>query len=127
VERLGGSNNMAHFAKLDENNIVTDVIVVGDEYAETYTEVRESHGEKYIQTSYNTYGGVHRLGGTPLRKNYAMVGGTYDEERDAFLPIKNFDSWVLNEETCCWEAPVAKPNDGPYYLWDEDTISWVAS
>ena len=118
---------MAHFAKLDENNIVTDVVVVGDEYAETYAEVRESHGEKYVQTSYNTYGGVHVSGGTPLRKNYAMVGGMYDEERDAFLPIKNFDSWVLNEETCCWEAPVEKPDDGAYYLWDEDTISWVAS
>jgi hypothetical protein len=118
---------MAHFAKINTDNVVTQVIVVGDEFADTYAESRLVFNERWIQTSYNTYGGVHTSGGTPLRKNYAMVGGTYDEQRDAFLPIKNFDSWILNEETCCWEAPVPKPNDGPYYLWDEDTVSWVAS
>jgi hypothetical protein len=116
---------MAHFAEVDENNFVTNVIVVGDEYADNFSQEMNSVGKKYIQTSYNTYGGVHKLGGTPLRKNYAMIGGIYDEVRDAFLPIKNFESWILNEETCCWEAPVERPNDGIYYLWDESTVSWI--
>lgn len=116
---------MAHFAELDENNIVVNVIVVGDEYANTFAETRATFGEKYVQTSFNTLAGVHKLGGTPLRKNYAMIGGTYDETRDAFIPLKGFESWVLNEETCMWEAPIPYPTDGLFYMWDESTTSWV--
>jgi hypothetical protein len=71
------------------------------------------------QTSYNTHGGVHSLGGTPLRKNFAGIGMTYDEDRDAFIPKKPFNSWVLNETTCLWESPVAYPNDGQNYKWNE--------
>lgn len=120
---------MAHFAKLDENNVVVDVIVVGDEYQDTYAEWRATFGEKYVQTSYNTRNGVHILGGTPLRKNYAGIGGTYDEERDAFIPPKTFSSWVLDEDTCCWVPPVPMPeyyDGGPDYHWSEETLSWIA-
>jgi hypothetical protein len=76
------------------------------------------------QTSYNTHGGVHKLGGTPLRKNHAGVGYTYDEDRDAFIPKKTYNSWILNEQTCLWEAPVAKPNDGKKYNWNEINLTW---
>ena len=78
------------------------------------------------QTSYNTHGGVHQLGGTPFRKNHAGIGYTYDEDRDAFIPKKSFNSWVLNESTCLWEAPVAKPDSesGQRYFWNEETTSW---
>ena len=79
----------------------------------------------YKQTSYNTHGGVHALGGTPFRKNYAGIGYTYDAQRDAFIPPKAFESWSLNEDTCLWEPPVAMPDDGKIYTWDEATTSWV--
>jgi len=82
-------------------------------------------GDVYKQTSYNTHGGVHALGGTPLRKNYAGIGYTYDAGRDAFIPPKPYASWLLNETTCLWDAPVAMPNDGKRYSWDEATTSWV--
>ncbi len=82
-------------------------------------------GDVYKQTSYNTHGGVHSLGGTPLRKNYAGIGYTYDAGRDAFIPPKPYASWVLNETNCLWDAPVAYPNDGKRYSWDEATTSWV--
>ena len=82
-------------------------------------------GDVYKQTSYNTHGGVHALGGTPLRKNYAGIGYTYDAGRDAFIPPKPYASWVLNETTCLWDAPVAYPDDGKRYSWDEATTSWV--
>jgi len=79
----------------------------------------------YKQTSYNTHGGVHSLGGTPFRKNYAGLGYTYDASRDAFIPPKPYNSWVLNETTCLWDAPVPMPTDGNRYEWDEATTSWV--
>ena len=82
-------------------------------------------GDVYKQTSYNTHGGVHALGGTPLRKNYAGIGYTYDAGRDAFIPPQPYASWVLNETTCLWDAPVAYPDDGKHYSWDEATTSWV--
>jgi hypothetical protein len=76
----------------------------------------------WIQTSYNTRGGVHSLGGTPLRKNYAGIGYTYDSQRDAFIPPKPYASWTLDEETCLWNAPVARPEGN--YTWNEDEQSW---
>ena len=85
----------------------------------------DSSPGEWIQTSYNTYGGVHTQGGTPLRKNYAGIGYTYDRERDAFIPPKPYASWVLNEDTCQWDAPVAMPTDGKLYTWDETTQAWV--
>jgi hypothetical protein len=113
---------MAHFAKVN-NGIVEQVIVAEPEFFQTFVDT--SPGE-WIQTSYNTHGGVHALGGTPLRKNYAGIGYTYDRQRDAFIPPKPFASWVLNEDTCLWDAPVAMPTDGGMYQWDESTTSWVA-
>lgn len=111
---------MSHFAKVVDN-IVTQVIVAEPEFFNTY--VDNSPGE-WIQTSYNTHGGQHPEG-RPLRKNYAGIGYTYDKERDAFIPPKPYASWLLNEETCLWEAPVAYPTDGLLYSWDEDTLSWI--
>ncbi len=116
---------MAHFAKLDENNIVTFVTVGRQEDDGREAELCARTGDVYKQTSYNTHGGVHALGGTPLRKNYAGLGYTYDAGRDAFIPPKPYASWVLNETTCLWDAPVAYPNDGKRYSWDEATTSWV--
>ena len=80
---------------------------------------------RWIQTSYNTSGGVHLLGGTPLRMNYAGVGYTYDRDRDAFIPPRPFASWVLDESTCLWIAPVPRPDDGKLYSWDENIEEWV--
>ena len=112
---------MAHYAKV-ENTLVTQVIVAEPEFFETF--VDSSAGE-WIQTSYNTYGGVHSDGGTPLRKNYAGVGFTYDSVRDAFIPPQPFTSWTLYEDTCLWDSPVPYPTDDLMYSWDEDTTSWV--
>ena len=112
---------MTHFAKVVDG-VVTQVIVAEPEFFQTF--VDSSPGE-WIQTSYNTLGGVHKLGGTPLRKNYAGIGFTYDREKDAFIPPKPFASWVLNEDTCLWDAPVAMPDDGKIYVWDEATTNWV--
>jgi hypothetical protein len=112
---------MAHFAKVN-NGIVEQVIVAEPEFFQTFVDT--SPGQ-WIQTSYNTHGGVHTLGGTPLRKNYAGIGYTYDPQRDAFTPPKPFASWVLNEDTCLWDAPVAMPDDGKVYTWNEDTQAWV--
>jgi hypothetical protein len=111
---------MSYFAKI-ENGIVTNVISVEQEVLDTGL---WGDPTTWIQTSYNTSGGKHILGGTPLRKNYAGIGYTYDSIRDAFIPPKPFQSWVLNEESCLWEAPVVYPNDGISYTWDEDTLSW---
>jgi hypothetical protein len=122
---------LAHFAKLDENNIVTFVTVGRQEDDGKEAEITARTGDVYKQTSYNTSGGVHRLGGTPLRKNYAGIGYTYDSERDAFIPPKPYPSWLLNEDTCLWDAPVAMPADAgtgeppKRYTWDEATTSWV--
>jgi hypothetical protein len=117
---------MAHYAFLDENNIVTEVIVGKDEgnfdWEQQYGSFR---GQACKRTSFNTFGGVHQLGGTPFRKNYAGIGFTYDHVRDAFISPKPFASWVLNEDTCLWDAPIAMPTDGKLYQWDEPTTSWV--
>lgn len=112
---------MAHFAQIDDNNIVVQVIVAEQDFVNSGAVGDPS---KWIQTSYNTHGGVHKLGGMPLRKNYAGIGYTYDNVRDAFIAVKPFTSWTLNESTCLWEAPVPYPNDGEVYRWDEDTLSW---
>ena len=113
---------MAHFAKI-EDGIVTQVNVVDEEYFHANRETR--YTGQWVQTSYNTQGGVHLLGGTPLRKNYAGIGYTYDETRDAFIPPKPFNSWLLNETTCQWDAPVAYPTDGKLYMWDEEQQQWT--
>ena len=116
---------MAHYAVLDENNIVTRIKTAGDE--------NEWDGEKewlaetglvHKRTSYNTRVGVRLKGGTPFRKNYAGVGYTYDASKDAFIPPKLYDSWTLNDDTCQWEAPVAYPDDGRYYKWNETDQQW---
>ena len=112
---------MGHFAKV-QDDIVTKVIVAEPEFFDTF--VDDSPG-RWVQTSYNTHGGVHASGGTPLRKNYAGVGFTYDNVRDAFIPPKPYPSWTLNETTCLWDSPVAYPDDGNVYEWNEDTTSWV--
>ena len=122
---------MAHFAKLDENNLVLQVIVVADSDAPTEAEGQiflqnlYKTTDTYKQTSYNTYGGVHATGGTPFRKNYAGVGYTYDASKDAFIPPQPYNSWTLNEDTCQWESPVSYPIDGNLYKWNEDTTQWV--
>lgn len=118
---------MAHYAFLNENNIVTEVIVGIDE-KENNTDWEQHYGNFRGQvckrTSYNTIGGQHNSGGTPFRKNYAGIGYSYDETLDAFIPPKPFNSWILNDETCLWEAPVSYPNDGSSYVWNEETQSW---
>ena len=81
-------------------------------------------GSGWMQTSYNTYGGQHLMGGTPFRKNYAGIGYTYDASRDAFIPPKPYNSWTLNEDTCLWQPPVARPVDDNMYDWDEESLSW---
>ena len=124
---------MSHFAKLDSNNVVIFVTVGRDEDNGKEAELTARTGDVYKQTSYNTRGGVHyQADGTPsadqtkaFRKNYAGLGYTYDETRDAFIPPKPYASWVLNETTCLWDAPVAYPTDGKRYKWDEATTSWV--
>jgi hypothetical protein len=121
---------MAHFAKLGKGNIVEKVVVVHNNVSTT-----EQAGVDFLnnlyksrdvwkQTSYNTKGGIHKLGGTPFRKNFANIGYKYDQTRDAFIPPKLFDSWTLNENTCLWEAPVAYPSDGQYYKWNETIENW---
>ena len=111
---------MAHYAKV-ENTLVTQVIVAEPEFFDTF--VDSSPGE-WLQTSYNTHGGVHSEGNTPLRKNYAGVGFTYDRDKDAFIPPQPYNSWLLNEDTCQYEAPTPYPTDDKMYDWNEDTTSW---
>ena len=114
---------MSHFAQIDENNIVTQVLVIEQDVIDTGL---FGDPASWIQTSYNTYGGVHTLGGTPLRKNYAGIGYTYDDTRDAFISPKLFNSWTLNEDTCLWQAPTPMPvEEGKIFVWNEDTTSWV--
>ena len=114
---------MAHYAKVS-NTLVTQVIVAEAEFFDTF--VDSSPGE-WIQTSYNTSGGVHLDGGTPLRKNYAGIGMTYDSVRDAFIPPQPYASWILNEDTCTYEAPTPYPilMDEYNFEWNEPTTSWV--
>ena len=111
---------MAHYAKV-KNGIVEQVIVAEANFFDTFIDT--SPGD-WIQTSYNTYGGVHSLGGTPLRMNFAAVGGTYDLDKDAFIAPQPYSSWILNEDTCLWEAPTAIPDDGKIYVWDEENTNW---
>ncbi len=111
---------MAHFAKVN-NGVVVQVIVAEPEFFDTFV---DSSPGQWIQTSYNTHGGVHTLGGTPLRKNYSGIGFAYDAAKDAFIPPKPYASWTLNEDTCLWEAPVAYPDDGKRYTWDEAAQQW---
>lgn len=121
---------MAHYAKV-LNGIVEKVIVAEASYFETF--VDDSPGN-WLQTSYNTRGGIYYLpnSDTPaedqskaFRKNYAGIGYTYDETRDAFIPPKPYPSWVLNDFSCLWEPPIPYPNDGKDYVWDESTTSWI--
>jgi len=111
---------MGHYAKV-ENNIVTNVIVADEEFFDTFIDTSPGN---WIQTSYNTKGGVHLNGGTPLRKNFAGIGYTYDSEKDAFIPPQPYASWTLNDDTCLWESPVAMPDDGEIYKWNEETTTW---
>ena len=121
---------MAHFAKLGIGNKVTAVHVVNNDIATTeqagidFLKNLHKTGDVWKQTSYNTYGGEHKLGGTPFRKNYAGLGDTYDQTRDAFIQPQPFNSWTLNETTCLWEAPVAYPDDGKGYVWNEENQAW---
>lgn len=113
---------MAHFAKVN-NGIVEQVIVAEPEFFDTFV---DSSPGQWIQTSYNTHGGVHANGGTPLRKNYAGVGFSYDATRDAFIPPKPYTGWTLNNDTCLWDCPVAMPTEGGPYTWNESTHAWGA-
>ena len=121
---------MAHFAKLNNDNVVIDVQSVHNNTATdeaagiTFLNNLYGTSDTWKQTSYNTKGGVHLLGGTPFRKNYAGIGDTYDQTRDAFISPKPYSSWTLNETTCLWDAPVAMPDDGKYYIWNEDNTNW---
>jgi len=126
---------MASFAKIGLNSKVIEVLSVVNEVLHDSNGIeQEAIGIDFLtkltgypvwkQTSYNTHGGVHSSGRTPLRKNHAGIGYTYDEDRDAFIPPKHFKSWILNEDTCIWEAPVAYPTDGEFYTWNESTLTW---
>ena len=121
---------MAHFAKLGVGNIVLEVHRVHDDCAPTEQAgvefLQNLYGSRDVwkQTSYNTAAGEHKLGNTPFRKNYAQVGYKYDMYKDAFIPQKPFASWSLNETTCLWEAPVAKPDEDKDYQWDEEKQEW---
>ena len=125
---------MAHYAFLDENNIVVEVIVGNDENQDQINweqHYQEFRGLTCKRTSYNTHGNIHLGGGNPFRKNYAGIGFTYDEQKDAFIAPKPFPSWSLDEETCLWNPPIPKPSDAgtgnpkKLYSWDETTLSWV--
>lgn len=121
---------MAHFAKIGAGSIVERVEVVHNDVATSEKAGADflngiyNTSDTWIQTSYNTFAGEHKLGGTPFRKNYATVGGRYDQTRDAFIPPQNYESWVLNEDTCQWDAPVAYPTDGQTYDWNETNQTW---
>jgi len=128
---------MASFAKI-ENNIVTIVVSVVNEVLKDLNGIeQEQLGINFLktlynepnaiwkQTSYNTNAGVHSLGGTPFRKNHASIGYTYDSQRDAFIPPKPFNSFILNEQTCNWNSPIPYPQDGNIYIWNESTLSWT--
>ena len=112
---------MSHFAKV-LNGKVVQVIVAEAEFFETFIDTSPG---TWIQTSYNTYGNQHKLNGTPLRGNYAGVGYTYDQQNDVFYAPKPYESWSLDESTWLWESPVAYPDDGKNYQWDEQTLMWV--
>jgi hypothetical protein len=129
---------MASFAKLNSANIVITVESVVNEVLKDSNGIeQESIGIQFLrtlynepnaiwkQTSYNTIGGVHNNGGTPFRKNHAGIGYTYDSNRDAFIAPKPYNSWILNEDTCLWDAPIPYPIDGQIYIWNEETKNWT--
>jgi hypothetical protein len=128
---------MASFAKIENNIVIRVESVVNEVLKDSNGIEQESIGIEFLktlynepnaiwkQTSYNTNNGVHSLGGIPFRKNHAGIGYIYDETRDAFIPLKPFNSWVLNENTCNWESPIPYPQDGNSYIWDESTLNWV--
>jgi len=128
---------MASFAKIENNIVITVVSVVNEVLKDSNGIEQEQLGINFLktlynepnaiwkQTSYNTNAGVHYLGGTPFRKNHAGIGFNYDEQRNAFIPPKPYNSWILNEETCNWEAPISYPIDGQKYFWNEETQSWT--
>jgi len=116
---------MAHFAQLDENNVVLQVIVGVDEPHDGEAIYAETTGHVWKKTSYNTKGNQHLLGGTPFRKNYAGIGYTYDPDRDAFIEPKKYSSWVLDEETCLWVPPIPMPVDDKFYVWVEEARRWI--
>ena len=124
---------MSHFAHINNEQIVCSVIVISQETLDAAGGWRCPECRlfgavsEWVQTSYNTKRGEHVLGGTPLRKNYAGVGYSYDKERDAFIPPKPFESWVLDEETCVYVAPTPCPKDGKGYMWKEEARAWVES
>lgn len=113
---------MSHFAQLDENDIVIKVLVIEQDVIDTGL---FGDPTSFIQTSYNTRGGVHILGGIPLRKNFAGIGFKYNRNLDAFIPPSPFTSWVLNEATCLWEPPIPMPDDEKKYVWDENNLDWI--
>ena len=121
---------MAHFAKINDSNIVEQVIVVSNDVATsesagvTFINTLYSTSDTWKQTSYNTQGNLHSLGGTPFRKNCAGIGYTYDASKDAFIPPKPYNSWALNNTTCLWESPVAMPDDDKRYTWNESSLQW---
>jgi hypothetical protein len=127
---------MASFAKIENNIVITVVSVVNEVLKDSNGVEQENIGIEFLktlynepnaiwkQTSYNTNGGVHLLGGTPFRKNHAGIGYIYDSQRDAFIPQKPYNSWILNEQTCLWDAPVARPQDGNIYTWNEEILNW---
>ncbi len=121
---------MAYFAKLGKGNKVLAVHTVSNDVATTeqagmdFLNNLYNIREVWKQTSYNTRGGEHILGGTPFRKNYAGIGFTYDQIRDAFIPPQPFSSWTLNETTCLWDPPIERPNDEQNYSWNEKTQQW---
>jgi hypothetical protein len=126
---------MASFAKIGLNNKVIEVLSVHNNVLKDSNGIeQEVNGIDFLtkltgwavwkQTSYNTHGGIHIKGGTPFRKNHAGIGYIYDEDRDAFIPKKIYNSWILNETTCNWEAPTARPNDGKLYNWNETNLTW---
>ena len=120
---------MAHFAQIDSNNKVTQVIKLDnaqENEAVNFITTQLGLEGTWIQTSYNTLGGKHMKGGTPFRKNYALIGSTYDAGRDAFIPVQPFPSWILNEETCNWMAPILVPRGtDKRYKWDESIVNWA--
>ena len=111
---------MSHFALVNAQGVVEQVIVAEQDFIDSLLDA-----SSWVQTSYNTRGGVHTLGGTPLRKNYAGIGYIYDADRDAFIAPKPYTSWLLDDFTCQWNAPTPMPTDGKMYSWDEATTSWV--
>lgn len=119
--------DMAHYAFLDSNNVVTEVIPGKDEgqdginWEQHYGEFRNQQCKR---TSFNTSGGIHKNGGIPFRKNYAGIGYFYDSQLDAFIPPKPFNSWVLDENSCLWNPPISMPIDNNRYLWNEEIKSW---